>query len=248
MQEPMTANTESPEFDHFASSYEDLLDAPLRKRFVADPLHFYYRKWMVLQRLLQRAGRKATDQRWLDVGCGKGDLLRMAGTSFASAAGCDPSAQMLGEEENFTLRQQQTLGSLPYADNSFDLVTAVCVYHHVHGVHRRLLTDEIVRVLAPGGLCCIIEHNPWNPVTRTIVKNCPVDRDADLLSARQSRRLLADSGLRMREALYFLWLPQRVFERFGAVERLCEKAPLGGQYAVIAEKDSAGSFRGASTP
>ena len=37
-------------------------------------------------------------------------------------------------------------------------------------------------MLIPGGLFCIIEHNPWNPATRAIV------RDVRLMQTRNSYR------------------------------------------------------------
>ena len=66
-------------------------------------------------------------------------------------------------------------------------MTAVCVYHHVEPGDRAPLTAEIRRVLKPGGMLAIIEHNPLNPVTRAVVKRIPLDRDAQLLSAREAR-------------------------------------------------------------
>ncbi|MFY9935708.1 MAG: hypothetical protein WAK33_02495, partial [Silvibacterium sp.] len=45
-----------PEFDAYAPSYAELLDDPARNRFAQDPLHFHRRKWLLIQRLLNRAG------------------------------------------------------------------------------------------------------------------------------------------------------------------------------------------------
>jgi hypothetical protein len=84
-------------------------------------------------------------------------------------------------------------------------------------------------------LCCIIEHNPWNPVTRAIVKRCPVDADAELLAAREAIRLIEASGFRSLRTDYFLYLPEWLFNKFGALERLLYKIPLGGQYALLAQ-------------
>jgi hypothetical protein len=42
---------------------------------------------------------------------------------------------------------------------------------------------EIQRVLRPGGVFSLIEHNPLNPVTRLIVSRTPVDGNAKLLTA-----------------------------------------------------------------
>jgi len=183
-----------PEFDQYAPSYEDFLDDPLRGRFARDPLHFHRRKWLLIQKLLKRAGMDPARSRWLDVGCGQGDLLELAGKSFAYASGCDPSANMLASCASFPVREQPSPVTLPYEDSSMDFVTSVCVYHHVHGRDRTLLTREIRRVLAPGGLYCIVEHNPWNPVTRTIVGRCAVDVDAELLAARSASQLLEAAG------------------------------------------------------
>src|SRR6185437_6171244 len=71
-----------PEFDQYAHSYADYLDDPLRGRFASDPLHFHRRKWLLIQRLLKRAGMDPARSRWLDVGCGQGSLLEVAGKHF----------------------------------------------------------------------------------------------------------------------------------------------------------------------
>jgi SAM-dependent methyltransferase len=222
-----------PEFDQYAQSYEDYLDDPLRGRFARDPLHFHRRKWLLIQRLLKRAGMDPARSRWLDVGCGQGQLLGLAGKHFFRASGCDPSPGMLGSCATFSAREQPSSVMLPYEDNSMDFVTSVCVYHHVHGRDRTLLTREIRRVLTPGGLYCIVEHNPWNPVTRTIVGRCAVDVDAELLAASHASQLLNAGGFELLRTSYFLYLPEKLFGHFGAMERLLERVPLGGQYALL---------------
>ncbi len=228
----------APEFDQFAGSYDDLLADPLRNRFAVDPLHFHRRKWWIVKSLLEIQGIDYGAKRWLDVGCGRGELLRLAGRNFAEAIGCDPSAGMLRADHSFHVVEQKSPVLLPFEDGSVDFVTAVCVYHHVHGPARKLLTDEVVRVLAPGGQCCIVEHNPWNPVTRAIVRRCPVDVDAELLTAGQTRQLMSESRLLTLRTDNFLFLPEACFERFGWLEGAFRKLPLGGQYCVLARKES----------
>ena len=56
--------------------------------------------------------------------------------------------------------------------------------------------NEMRRVVRPGGLVCVIEHNPLNPLTRLAVTRCAFDRDAVLLRAGKTRQLLRDAGLR----------------------------------------------------
>jgi SAM-dependent methyltransferase len=229
-----TSEEVRPEFDQYAPSYPELLDDPLRNRFAQDPLHFHSRKWLLMKRLLKRAGVTVSTQKWLDVGCGRGELLEIAGSHFAQAIGCDPSAGMLSVDSSFRMHKQPSLVELPFEDNSVDFVTAVCVYHHVHEAARTLLTREMKRVLTPGGLCCIIEHNPWNPVARGIVKRCPIDADAELLIGRTTSKLLQEAGFQALSTDYFLYLPERMFHRLGFLEGVLRRFPFGGQYAVLA--------------
>jgi SAM-dependent methyltransferase len=224
---------DEPEFDRYAGSYSDLLDDPIRNQFAQDTLHFHKRKWDVLERLLNRSGKSPSTMAWLDVGCGGGDFLGVAGDKFAHATGCDPSADMLARSAAFEVHQQSSPTYLPFESQSFDIVTAVCVYHHVHGNDRTLIADEISRVLRPSGFCCIIEHNPWNPVTRSIVKRCPVDIDAELLSASSTRSIFKQSGFKAISTDYFLYLPENLYFYFGQAESLLRKIPLGGQYAAM---------------
>ncbi|MGH9617120.1 MAG: class I SAM-dependent methyltransferase [Acidobacteriaceae bacterium] len=228
-----TDRRSSPEFDRYASSYAELLEDPMRNRFAGDPLHFHRRKWAIIQKLLKRAGVDAALKKWVDVGCGRGELLEMAGREFAQAAGCDPSAEMIRSSGSFPVEHQSSSTRLPFGDASVDFVTAVCVFHHVHGTERTLLAKEIRRVLAPGGLCCIVEHNPWNPVTRAIVRRCLVDVDAELLTAGDAATVLRTAGLRTISTDYFLYLPEKVFNQVPWAEGILRSLPLGGQYALL---------------
>jgi SAM-dependent methyltransferase len=232
----MSVNQKTPpEFDEYAHSYNELLDDSLRRRFTQDPLYFHKRKCLLLEALLRSEGRDPSTMKWLDVGCGQGELLELAGKNFGEAVGCDPSAGMLAARSSFSMHKQLSPIALPFADKSIDFVTAVCVYHHVHGTDRIDLTHEIARVLKPGGLCCVIEHNPWNPVTRRIVKRCAVDVDAELLTARQANSIFRTSGFKILDTAYFLYFPEWLFDRCGALEAALGKVPLGGQYALLAK-------------
>ena len=77
---------------------------------------------------------------------------------------------------------------------------------------------------------------PFNPATRLIVRRTPVDADARLLTAGESRALLAGCGFRVLEREFFLYLPERMYRAAPFVESWLRKVPLGGQYAVFGEK------------
>jgi len=227
------------EFDQYAAGYRALLHDPIRERFAPGSAFFAERKWLLLRAFLARRGVRIENARWLDVGCGQGDLLRLGKPSFAQVAGCDLSREMLAAAADLNVAVQPAPDSLPFPSGEFHLVTAVCVYHHVASDEmRRRLTAEIARVLKPGGFFCIMEHNPLNPATRLIVRRTPVDRDARLLRAAESRALAAGGGFRVLEREFFLYLPERLYRPAWFVEAWLKKLPLGGQYAVFAEKQS----------
>lgn len=221
------------EFDNYSGNYDELLKDPIRDFFAENAAAFHRRKWLVLQDFFARWHCSTKDQRWLDVGCGKGELLRLGRNSFEQALGCDPSDEMLKACEGLDVRRQTEAGVLPFADSSFDLVTAVCVYHHLSLAKRRALTKEVWRVLRPGGIFAVFEHNPWNPATRIIVGRTPVDANAVLLTAGEVRRTMRAAGLKPVQTTNYLFLPERLFARMGRLEKLLAAVPAGGQFAVF---------------
>src|SRR5690348_14116873 len=146
------------EFDNYASAgYGKLLQDPIMQRF-GEQRFFFERKLGLLRALYEQYANSTLSASWLDVGCGEGTLLKMSKKYFIEVAGCDVSAGMIGGCEGLNVRQQLSPREIPFADKSFDLVTAVCVYHHVELADRPFLTSDISRVLRPKGLFCIIEQ------------------------------------------------------------------------------------------
>jgi ubiquinone/menaquinone biosynthesis C-methylase UbiE len=233
----MAADPKSPEFDRYAEEYAKLLDDPIRRKFAGETAFFFERKWELLEKYLKQIGLRPEEASWLDVGCGAGELLRLGSAHFGHAVGCDVSTAMMKSCEGLQVVTQTDPSRLPFEDGSFDLVTVVCVYHHVEPQDRPALTAEIARVLRPGGTACIIEHNPFNPATQIIVRRTPVDENAQLLTARTAHRLLDAAGLdKGRRTTYFLYFPQGVYRKAKRIEALLEKVPAGGQYAAFGRK------------
>lgn len=117
--------------------------------------------------------------------------------------------------------------TLPLEDATFDVAFASCVLHHVPRDERAHLVAEMARVVRPGGLVIVLEHNPLNPATRLVVARCEFDEDAVLLRMRETRELLSEAGLEERERAYILFLPRR-----NTIERRLARLPLGAQYYV----------------
>ena len=202
---------------------------------------FVTAKTNLLKRLI--AARQLADKRpsLLDVGCGIGTMHDHLQDTFDLICGVDVSAASIetakARNPHNEYRVMEGL-RVPQESARFDVVIAVCVFHHVELAERQTFMIELKRVVRPGGLVCIIEHNPYNPLTRLAVIRCPFDHDARLLSSAQTRRLMRSAGLVDVAAQYFLLFPFRsaLSER---LELALSAVPLGAQYASIGERSLA---------
>lgn len=174
-----------------------------------------------------RIGTEKLD--WLDLGCGRGDLLNAGRQYFKSAAGCDSSNETLKLCKNLDVRPQSSMDSVPFDDATFDFITAACVYHHVPPDLRPVLARETMRVLRPGGVFCIIEHNPLNPGTRHIA-------DAQFLRAVETGRLVSDAGCKVIETEFFFLFPERLHRFTRPLENTLRAFPFGSRYAIFGRR------------
>lgn len=105
------------------------------------------------------AGRK----RVLDVGCGEGQIARLAlaDTGASVAIGVDPTQSQLvvAHERGGGAAYARCFASpLPFADGAFDAVVACLVFEHIDDCQAAI--DEVARVLAPGGRFCFFLNHP----------------------------------------------------------------------------------------
>ena len=174
----------------------------------------------------------------LDIGCGVGTIHGHLSNYISSLSGVDISAASIerarADHPNVDYKIYDGT-SLPYESNSFDLVITICVLHHVPPADWLRLVGEMHRVLRSGGLAVVFEHNPWNPLTRRAVHNCPFDADAVLLRSRTTKALLREAKLQNVEARFILAIPAAT-RWLRKIDRLFSHLPLGAQYYVRAEK------------
>jgi SAM-dependent methyltransferase len=223
-------------FNELSASYEELLRHPIRDLFTSGGKSFHHRKAELILDYFRRHSMDTSRLAYLDLGCGKGELLACLRSHFVRIAGCDVSAEMMKGIEGVETRIQDDAQRIPFPDSTFDFITAVCVYHHVPPENRLALSREVARVLKPGGVLAVVEHNPFNPVTRLIVSRTPVDADAILLQPGETRRLMRHASLAVHEQEYFLYFPVGLYQRIPRVERMLRGIPFGGQYAVFGRK------------
>jgi SAM-dependent methyltransferase len=172
----------------------------------------------------------------LDVGCGVGEFHPFVRGMFGRLCGADVSAASIAQARirNSDVEYEAYSGeTLPYDSAAFDLSLAICVLHHVPPALRLGFLREMRRVVRPGGLVCLIEHNPLNPLTRLAVARCEFDRDAVLLHAGRTRALMADAGLKDARSHYFLLLPSAA-PLARRIEHGLSRIPLGAQYIASA--------------
>ena len=93
----------------------------------------------------------------LDVGCGGGYLTEELTSLFYYVKGVDASHSSLAAAHDHAKQQDLKVAyqaaraeSLPFADESFDLVTCCDVLEHVDNLDRTVA--EVARVLKPGGI------------------------------------------------------------------------------------------------
>lgn len=225
----------SADFDEYADSYREAVQGSID--FCGQDLdQFTRRKAAHLADLAERRLGATERLRVLDVGCGVGETDRFLADRFGELHGVDMAEEAVerAARRNPSVRYQAYGGGrLPFDDGGFDLAFAICVVHHVPPPERAGFAAELARVVRPGGLVAIFEHNPLNPLTRVAVSRCEFDEDAVLLTRRSADRLLGAAGLRRAEHRYIIFLPfQR--RRTAAFERAIARVPAGAQYYVAA--------------
>lgn len=171
----------------------------------------------------------------LDVGCGVGALHPLLRPQFREIHGVDVSGESIARARRDNPRcSYAAYGGprLPVRDGRFDVVLAVCVLHHVPPQDWAVFVSELRRAARPGGLVCVIEHNPLNPATRLSVMRCPFDRDAVLLRRPKTEALLRDAGLADVRSRYFVFLPS-LAPWARRLERRLARVPFGAQYVSM---------------
>jgi SAM-dependent methyltransferase len=217
-------------FDAYDKSYGDVVESSID--FSGLPHGFFMSAKAVVVGELVDAHFGAAKPDALDIGCGVGALHPYLGDRFSRLRGADISAACIERARRDNPGNEYKVydgTTLPYDAATFDMALAACVLHHVPPRDWPSFVQEHKRVVRPGGLVCVIEHNPFNPLTRLGVARCEFDRDAVLLRAARVRGLMSDAGLRAVRTRYFLFLPSR-----GACARWVEHRlawlAIGAQY------------------
>jgi SAM-dependent methyltransferase len=109
------------------------------------------------------AAHLAGARRVLDIGCGEGQVSRLAAAvpGVTQVVGVDPTAAMLAiaaERSGGAALARSEAARLPFPDGSFDTVVACLVFEHIEDVDAAIV--EVGRVLAPGGRFLFFLNHP----------------------------------------------------------------------------------------
>lgn len=119
-------------------------------------------------------------ERVLDVGCGTGTLA-------VAALSAEPGVQVTGVDADPKILEiargraaehgldvtfdQGMASSLPYADESFDVVLSTLFFHHLTDEDKRRTGSEVARVLRPGGRAVVADMGrPQDPLMRGLAR------------------------------------------------------------------------------
>lgn len=144
-------------YDEFSTRYDDKRGGRVRGGYhdLLDDLE------------LEFLERFATNKRVLEVGCGTGLLLERMAAFAEQAHGVDLSPGMLRHAKARGLEAVEgSATSLPFEDDSFDVVCSFKVLAHVQDI--RTAIAEMFRVLRPGGTLVLEFYNPTS--LRTFAK------------------------------------------------------------------------------
>lgn len=228
------------EFDHFAVSYEKDINRALLPG-LGNGAKFARIKAAHLCRQVAAVFGPAKKPSLLDAGCGIGIVDELLKPLFPRLAGFDvsPESVALARQRNPELRYEISDGStFPFREKEFDAVFAICVLHHMSPCQRPGFVAEAYRVLRPGGALFLYEHNPWNPLTRWVVRRCPFDKDASLLNQSACRHLLQAGGFRPVDGGGLIFFPSEAAAWQSWEARWLRRIPLGAQFYVTGLKMS----------
>jgi len=225
------------DFDTCADGYEDAINQSIAfsRQGVA---YFARRKATHLLDICRRHVGDPEAVSVVDVGCGVGLADKHLVPHVRELHGVDVSVGALEQAQTRNPGahyQPCSTESLPFESERFDVAFCACVIHHVEPDRRDQFVSELHRVVRPGGLVLIFEHNPLNPLTRFAVSRCDLDECVVLLHRREVCERLERAGLRPVERRFIAFFPRGDVGVI-ALERALGSVPLGAQYYVAGRR------------
>jgi ubiquinone/menaquinone biosynthesis C-methylase UbiE len=236
MSDSLPAN--DAEFDAYAEEYGAMLATAIAASGETAGYFADYKIRDLARTWMQHCGSRVSQPRVLDFGAGVGGAIpffeRHLPDAVLTCADASRRSLLVGQQRfaehaKFVHCPDETL---PLDSRSFDIAFAACVFHHIPQAHHMAVLRELRRVLRPGGMLMVYEHNPWNPLTVRTVRACPFDANAVLVSAGTMSGRLAEAGFARVRTRYRVFFP-RALRALRFLESRLGWCPLGAQYHAV---------------
>jgi len=220
------------DFNDYAASFSSILQEQLHFFGESEEYFAEYKVKVVTQHV------KRIPNTILEYGCGTGRNLKYLLKYFPASQvfGCDISENSLEFATRLNPKAHLFLLGKNAPRQKFDLIFVANVFHHIERNLRLNSILEIAASLADPGEIFFFEHNPYNPITRHLVKICPFDADAVLLKPKELRQLLVTAGLKVSITRNTFFFP-RFLKYLRFLEKGLGHLPVGGQYFIHALKE-----------
>jgi len=231
LEEALGLEADMLEFDRFGPSYENILNCDV-KLSGENAEYFANYKAECIRSVLG----EDFSGRILDYGCGVGliseYLARHFDTDKAEISGYDISTESIKKARTRTKNIRFTSDLKEIDKEPFDAIVVANVLHHIKKEERTAFLKEVKSLLKKNGHIFIFEHNPYNPVTRLIVKFSILDRNTSLLRPGEIRRLLREAGVDVFQRRYIVFFP-KFLKMFRFLEPMAGGIPMGAQYLCV---------------
>lgn len=227
------------EFDDFSVDYEDQIKTAV---LISGEDPEYFQEYKVKDLKKTVSSMNLADSNIFDFGCGVGGSLGQLSKFFPGSqiTGGDVSRSSLLKAKSrykcaSNINFLEIHGDINLPTSSQDIVFSACVFHHIDSTEHIFWIQELVRVLKPSGILFIYEHNPYNPVTTHVVKNCPLDINAVLIKPKTFRSYFRGLNVSKVRVGYKVFFPKFLKSLRGFEDALV-RIPLGAQYCISAIK------------
>jgi len=219
-------------FDEYANNYNKILQE--QHKLFGNIEYYGEYKIKIMRKILQY-------QEYINIleyGCGTGRNLKYLKKYFPAsnlyAIDISKESMNIAKRENpFT--KILTIDEFNKMSDFFDLIFIAGVFHHIEPSSREEVVKNLQFVLRYSGKIVVFEHNPYNFLTRKMVRECEFDQDAILLTKKELIKLFKILGFKPIYSRYCLFFPPRL-KFLSFLENFLGWLPLGGQYFVVFNK------------
>lgn len=222
--------TEKVDFDKYTENYNELLRESTGF-FTSNEEYFAEYKVKLTRKKVNHEVKRI-----LEYGCGIGRNIPYLEAMFPNAEvfGTDISAaslELAAAENKDATFAVETPG---LEIGQFDLIFIAGVFHHIAPLERPAVCELLSKRLVRSGTMTIFEHNPYNPITRSIVNTCPFDADAVLLRPAELAARFRQVNMSVIGRSFCLFVPPRLSSLI-KLEDYLGWLPLGGQYCSVVQ-------------